>query len=98
MANILLNLFGLIAIILLSYLGGELVGRLKLPKVIGYLLIGMIIGPYALELVDPDAFNSAIYKIILLIAVGLVGYSISSGIRVQEVKKFGAKIFVIAFF
>jgi Kef-type K+ transport system membrane component KefB len=98
MANVLLNLFGLIAIILLSYLGGELVGRLKLPKVIGYLLIGMIIGPYALELVDPDAFNSAIYKIILLIAIGLVGYSISSGIRVQEIKKFGAKIFVIAFF
>jgi Kef-type K+ transport system membrane component KefB len=87
MADFLLNLIGLIAIIVLSYLGGELIGRLKLPKVLGYLLIGMIIGPYALGQVDPEAFNSAFFKIILLVALGLVGYSISSGIRVSELKR-----------
>ncbi len=97
MANILLDLIGLIVVIL-SYLGGELVGRLNLPKVLGYLFVGMVIGPYALGLVDSEAFNSAIYKIILILAVGLVGYSISSGIRVEELKKYGAKIFVIAIF
>lgn len=97
-ANFLLNLVGIIAIIVLSYLGGELVGRLKLPKVLGYLLLGMVIGPYALGLVDPEAFNSVLYRIIFLIAIGLVGYSISSGIRVQELKKYGTKIFIIALF
>ncbi len=75
MANILLDLIGLIVVIILSYFGGELVGRLNLPKVLGYLFVGMVIGPYALGLVDPEAFNSAIYKIILILAVGLVGYS-----------------------
>jgi Kef-type K+ transport system membrane component KefB len=34
----------------------------------------------------------------VLIALGLVGYSISSGIRFQELKKFGTKIFIIALF
>jgi Kef-type K+ transport system membrane component KefB len=53
MTTALLNLISLIAIIFLSYLGGELVGKLRLPKVLGYLLVGMIIGPYALGLVDP---------------------------------------------
>jgi Kef-type K+ transport system membrane component KefB len=98
MATFLLNLIGLTTIIILSYFGGELVGKLKLPKVLGYLLIGMIIGPYALGLVDPNAFESALFKLILLAALGLVGYSISSGIRFQELKKFGAKIFIIALF
>ncbi len=98
MADVFLNLVGLVAVIVLSYLGGELVGRLKLPKVLGYLLLGMIIGPYTLGLVDPEAFDSAIFKIILLVAIGLVGYSISSGIRLQELKKYGTKIFVIALF
>ncbi len=75
MANILLDLIGLIVVIILSYFGGELVGRLNLSKVLGYLFVGMVIGPYALGLVDPEAFNFAIYKIILILAVGLVGYS-----------------------
>lgn len=97
-ANFLLDLVGIIAIIVLSYLGGELVGRLKLPKVLGYLLVGMVIGPYALGIVDPEAFDSALFKLILIIALGLVGYSISSGIRVQELKKYGIKIFIIALF
>lgn len=98
MATFLFNLIGLIAVITLSYLDGELVGKLKLPKVLGYLLAGMIIGPYALGLVDPNAFNSALFKLVLLAALGLVGYSISSGIRFQELKKFGTKIFIIALF
>ena len=39
------------------------------------------------------ARNSAFFKIILLVALGLVGYSISSGIRVQELKKVWRKTF-----
>jgi hypothetical protein len=34
MANFLLNLLGIISIIFLSYLGGELVGKSKLPNVL----------------------------------------------------------------
>jgi hypothetical protein len=33
-ADFLLNLLGIISIIFLSYLGGELVGKLKLPNVL----------------------------------------------------------------
>lgn len=61
---------------LLSLLVGELFHKVQLPKIIGMLLVGIIIGPYALNLLSPAILNISaelrkIALIIILIKAGL---------------------------
>ena len=71
------NMISSLALIfLLSLLVGEVFNKLHLPKIIGMLLVGIIIGPYALNLLSPAILNISaelrkIALIIILIKAGL---------------------------
>lgn len=71
------NMISSLALIfLLSLLVGELFHKVQLPKIIGMLLVGIIIGPYALNLLSPAILNISaelrkIALIIILIKAGL---------------------------
>ena len=52
------NMISSLALIfLLSLLVGEVFNKLHLPKIIGMLLAGIVIGPYALNLLSPAILN-----------------------------------------
>jgi Kef-type K+ transport system membrane component KefB len=80
------------AIVVVGYLAGELIGKVNLPKVLGYLVVGMVVGPFALNLVRPDIFSTDMFELAILLAIGFVGYAIGSGIHVQELKSAGTKM------
>ena len=42
---VIIDLVLLGAIVVVGYLAGELIGKVKLPKVLGYLVVGMVVGP-----------------------------------------------------
>ena len=42
-----LSILRLLATIVLAYLAGVLLSKLKLPSILGWLLTGMILGPHA---------------------------------------------------
>ena len=71
------NMISSLALIfLLSLLVGEVFNKLHLPKIIGMLLVGIAIGPYALNLLSPAILNISaelrkIALIIILIKAGL---------------------------
>lgn len=71
------NMISSLALIfLLSLLVGELFHKVQLPKIIGMLLVGIVIGPYALNLLSPAILNISaelrkIALIIILIKAGL---------------------------
>ena len=71
---VLSNLRLLIAI-LLAFLAGKLILKLKLPSILGWLIAGMILGPYALSLVYNELLNAVWYQSIMHVlecAVGLM--------------------------
>jgi Kef-type K+ transport system membrane component KefB len=77
---------------LAAKIAGELFKRLKLPEMIGELLVGIIIGPSALYLVKPSNITEAIATlgvIILLFSVGLET-------DVSKYKKVGFQAFLTA--
>ena len=92
---VIIDLILLGAIVVVGYLAGELIGKVKLPKVLGYLVVGMVVGPFALNLVRPDIFSKNLFEWALLISIGFVGYSIGSSIHVEEVKSAGSQMTVI---
>lgn len=63
-------------IFILSLLAGELMRRIKLPRIIGMIFVGIIIGPYVLNLLSPEILSISaelrkIALIIILIKAGL---------------------------
>ena len=92
------NIIQIAVIILLGYIGGELVNKIKLPRVLGYIIIGMFIGPYALGLLDAEITQTAIFNLIFAISIGFVGLSVGSGISFDEIKEGGTKTLTIGLF
>lgn len=66
---------------------------LNLPNVTGYLIAGILIGPFVLKLVTNGDIKSA--KIITTTALGFIAFSIGGEFKLSLLKKLGGKIVVI---
>ena len=86
-----------IAIILSAgFLMTRITKKLKLPNVTGYLVAGIIIGPYCLNLV-PENVSSGM-SFISDIALAFIAFSVGEYFKFSSLKKNGAKTLVIAVF
>ena len=72
------NVLIIIAVaLILGLLSTRLMKLIGLPNVTGYLVVGLIIGPYALGQFLPGATESFdALKIISTVALGFIGFSI----------------------
>lgn len=95
---IIIDAFLLAITVVVGFAAGELISRIKLPRALGYLIVGMLLGPFALNLVSPEIFETDLYELALLAALGFVGYSIGSGIHISELKSAGSQMMVIGLF
>ena len=70
--------------------------KLGLPNVTGYLIAGLIIGPYVLKLLDKESVVN--FSIITNIALGFIAFSIGGEFSIDHIKKTGVKILIITLF
>lgn len=85
------------SIILVSGLAfGRLVKLVKLPNVTGYLLAGLVLGPYVLNVFKEDFVSSL--GIVSQVALGFIAFSIGSEFKLSYFKKVGVTPIVIAIF
>lgn len=92
--NILIIIFSLIVIGLLTNYVGKLVEFIKLPSLIGMILLGMFIGPAFLNIVPEDTLNISTYiKDIALVTVLFIG---GLGISLNQMKEIGRPAFLLS--
>lgn len=72
---------------------GELVSRISLPKITGYLISGMICGPYLLGLLDTDVVERL--KTIDDLALALIAFTAGGELHIDRLKKAGRAIAAI---
>lgn len=85
-----------IAIFTLSaLLLGRVLQRLRLPPLIGMLLVGILMGPYVLELISPDmlAISSDMRQFALIVILARAGLSLD----LAELKKVGRPAVLLCF-
>lgn len=70
--------------------------KISLPNVTGYLIAGLIAGPYCLKLYNSE--NLDVLSIITNVALGFIAFSIGGEFKLSSLKQLGAKIFVITVF
>lgn len=76
---------------------GKLVSKLKLPAILGWLIAGIILGPYAFALINNDLLSSPIYEKIVNILECSVGLMIGTELIWSKIKKAGKQIIITTF-
>lgn len=74
----------------------RIVKKINLPNVTGYLIAGLVIGPYVLNLVPSVAVEQM--NIITNVALGFIAFSIGGSFKISDIKAIGGKVLVITFF
>lgn len=91
-----LNIYTSLAIALfLGLLSGKIMKSIHLPNVTGYLIIGLIAGPYCLKLLSLEVVEQL--SIIPEIALGFIAFSIGAEFKLDYLKKVGKSPVIIAF-
>lgn len=85
----LLSIFGIIAI---AFITGKLVSLIKLPAILGWLIIGIIFGPYLVNLVTLDTLNCTWYKIIIKFFECFAGVMIGKELIFKKIASSGKQI------
>ncbi len=86
-----------VAIMLLAgFLGTRVTKLLKLPNVTAYILVGIVLGPYCLDLV-PEYVSSGM-DFISDIALAFIAFSVGEYFRFSVLKKEGGAVVVITLF
>ena len=82
-------------IVLLGYVSGWLFSKMKLPSLIGMILLGICIGPYALNVLDPSLLDisSSIRQVALVIILTRAGLSLN----LEDLKRVGRPAILMCF-
>lgn len=92
-----LNTLLYLGILLMSgLLCGRLVKLIKLPNVTGYLIAGLILGPYVTNVIPLETVND--FSVISDMALSFIAFTIGCGFKRSYLKKVGMTPVVIAIF
>lgn len=80
--------------LMLCLLMSKLMKVVKLPNVTGYLIIGLVFGPYCLKVIPADTVDTLSF--IPEIALGFIAFSIGAEFRLSFLKKVGKSPVIIA--
>ena len=76
-----------------AYLGSKLVQRLGIPQVVGFILVGLLLGTSFLNLIPLELTHQLDF--VSEIALGLIGFEMGSHLRLSELRKMGRSILLI---
>ncbi len=89
-----LSVFGIICVALIV---GKLASKIKLPAILGWLITGVVFGPYLVSFVSQTTLDSMWYKIFIKIFECFAGVMIGKEIIFKKIKSSGKQIIGITF-
>ncbi len=96
--DILIDILKIILAIILATIVGKGVSKLKLPAILGWLITGMIIGPYAFGLLNNELLNAHWYKNISHFLECAIGLMFGKELVFKKLKAYGKQLMVITIF
>lgn len=85
------------AILCAAFTCGRLVSKVKLPAILGWLIAGIVFGPYLAGVVTSDIMDSVWYKVMIKLFECLAGVMIGREIIFKKIAKSGKQIVGITF-
>lgn len=88
--------FNIGLLLILGVVGGNIAEKIKLPRVTGYILIGMLFGPDMLQIIGKNFLYE--FKIIKTLALGFIGFNIGMELNRSILKLQAKKVLFITLF
>lgn len=85
------------AIICIALVVGKIISKIKLPAILGWLITGVVFGPYLVEIVSLDIINSVWYNVVIKVFECIAGVMIGREIAYKKIAKSGKQIIGITF-
>lgn len=92
--DVFLLVLRLLITVVIAFLFGKLIAKLKLPSILGWLLTGMILGPHALSLVNQQILDAHWYQTVVHIFECAVGLMIGTELVWRKLRQIGKSIIV----
>lgn len=83
-----------IAAAAIAFCIGKGVSKLKLPAILGWLIAGMILGPYALHLLPQTLMDTVWYQNIIHVLECAVGFMIGTELVWKRIKEYGRALII----
>jgi Kef-type K+ transport system membrane component KefB len=91
------NILAVIGLIIAaSFLGSKLFQRIGIPQVVGFIVIGVVLGTSFLNIIPLELAEELTF--ISEIALGLIGFDIGSHLLIGDLRKLGRSILIILLF
>lgn len=76
-------------ILILAAFAGKLISKIKLPSILGWLIVGMIFGPHAVGLMPQELLDAQWYKIIIMWMQCAFGLMLGTELVWKKIKNYG---------
>ncbi len=80
--------------ILIAFFVGKLVSKLRLPSILGWLITGIVLGPYAFSLVTQELIDAPAYGTLIHVLECAVGLMIGTELVWKKIKSYGKTLIV----
>lgn len=77
----------LVLTVVLAFLVGKLVSKVKLPAILGWLIAGMLLGPHAFSFMSQEVLDAQWYQVLVHILECAVGLMIGTELVWNKIKK-----------
>lgn len=78
----------------IAFVIGKLVSKIKLPSILGWLIAGMLLGPYAFSLIPADLIKADGYQDIIHVLECAVGLMIGTELVWRRMKQYGKALII----
>ncbi len=95
-SNVSIVIISISLMLFLGFLGTRITKRLRLPNVTAYILVGILIGPYVLNLIPQNVVNGMSF--LSDIALAFIAFSTGEFFKFSTLKKNGLKVVVVTVF
>lgn len=83
-----------IAVLALAFMAGKLMTKIKMPSILGWLIIGMLFGPHAIKLMPQDVLDASWYKTIIMWMQCAFGVMLGSELIWKKLKRSGKALVI----
>lgn len=92
------EILGFFAILASAYVLGKLLSKIKLPAILGWLIAGIVFGPYLAGLVPVSFINHPIYRYFIHAFEVFAGLMVGRELSVRKLKSSGKEIIITTLF
>lgn len=80
-----------------AYIAGVIMTKIKMPAILGWLITGMVLGPYAFNVLNNEIMDSEWYYVGIKLMECCMGMMIGSELMLSKLKKTGKQVVITTF-